>query len=46
MVEVFSCPLGKKLCHIALPGKDEKHRPLLFADEIGIGSLANAVAAC
>jgi hypothetical protein len=45
-VEVFSCPLGKKLCHIALPGKAEKHRPLLFADEIGIGSLANAVAAC
>jgi hypothetical protein len=45
-VEVFSCALGKKLCHIALSGKAEKHRPLPFADEIGTASLANAVAAC
>ena len=43
--EVFSCPLGKKLRHIALPGKEEKHRLLLFVDETGIGSLANAVGA-
>jgi hypothetical protein len=43
--EVFSCPLGKKLCHIALPGKEEKHRSLMFANEIGIGSLGNAVGA-